>query len=267
MKLLIFSDVLDPWSWGLEGVLRALTFTYRDLSYEFIMTGLVENYEDFLPKNFSQLNSVELGNKILFDMYRAASTITKFPHFKKIPNFFSEEHKSSYILDKYYNAVRQISYDKSNLYMRRLKEWAILKEENIYDMQVQKEILKELDIDFNDFTSELEFIDEIFLEDRMLAFDYRVKNPPAFLIEDNKRLIKGYKSYEDLCKFIDDEVGIEKREINDSLLVEFISTFSHVLKEEINILFSEQSLDNLLKQGKILEKTFGNGKIYQLASK
>ena len=41
MKLLIFSDVLDPWSWGLEGVLRALTFTYRDLSYEFIMTGLV----------------------------------------------------------------------------------------------------------------------------------------------------------------------------------------------------------------------------------
>ena len=267
MKLLIFSDVLDPWSWGLEGVLRALTFTYRDLSYEFIMTGLVENYEDFLPKNFSQLNSVELGNKILFDMYRAASTITKFPHFKKIPSLFSEKHKSSYILDKYYNAVRQISYDKSNLYMRRLKEWAILKEENIYDMQVQKEILKELDIDFNDFTSELEFIDEIFLEDRMLAFDYRVKNPPAFLIEDNKRLIKGYKSYEDLCKFIDDEVGIEKREINDSLLFEFISTFSHVLKEEINILFSEQSLDNLLKQGKILEKTFGNGKIYQLASK
>lgn len=267
MKLLIFSDVLDPWSWGLEGVLRALTFTYRDLSYEFIMTGLVENYEDFLPKNFSQLNSVELGNKILFDMYRAASTITKFPHFKKIPNLFSEEHKSSYILDKYYNAVRQISYDKSNLYMRRLKEWAILKEENIYDMQVQKEILKELDIDFNDFTSELEFIDEIFLEDRMLAFDYRVKNPPAFLIEDNKRLIKGYKSYEDLCKFFDDEVGIEKREINDSLLVEFISTFSHVLREEINILFSEKILDNLLKQGKILEKTFGNGKIYQLASK
>ena len=267
MKLLIFSDVLDPWSWGLEGVLRALIFTYRDLSYEFIMTGLVENYEDFLPENFSQLNSVELGNKILFDMYRAASTITKFPHFKKIPNLFSEEYKSSYILDKYYNAVRQISYDKSNLYMRRLKEWAILKEENIYDMQVQKEILKELDIDFNDFTSELEFIDEIFLEDRMLAFDYRVKNPPAFLIEDNKRLIKGYKSYEDLCKFIDDEVGIEKREINDSLLFEFVSTFSHVLKEEINILFSEQSLDNLLKQGKVLEKTFGNGKIYQLASK
>lgn len=264
MKLKVFSDVLDPWSWGLEGTLRAIDFTYKDFSYDYIMVGLVENYENFLPKNFSELNSADLGNKIIFDMYRAASTITKFPHFKEIPKLFTNEIKSSFTLDKYYCAVREIAYEKSNEYMRRLKEYMILKEKNVYEINVQKIILKELEIDFQDFCDELEFISEIFLEDRVKAFDYRIKQPPAFLVEETKKYILGYKNYKDLSAFLDEEMIMEKRNIDDSMIADFIKTYNNVLREDVLILFSRESLEKLLKTGQVVEEKYGNGKILKV---
>lgn len=264
MKLLIFSDVLDPWSWGLEGILRAIDFTYEKFSYEFIMTGLINNYEEFLPQNFSQFNSVELGNKILFDMYKAASTITKFPHFEKIPSLFTENHKSSFPLDKYYVTVRETFCEKSNLYMRKLKEYAILKGKNIFLMEVQEEILKELDIDFDEFISEYEFIDEIFLEDRMKAFDYRVKMPPAFLVDGNKRLLKNFQNYENLCKFLEEEGDLRKKDLPEEKELLFIKSYPNVLESEFLILFKEEDLEKLISSGKVAREKMGEGNIIKI---
>ncbi|WP_308533696.1 hypothetical protein [uncultured Peptoniphilus sp.] len=264
MKLLIFSDALDPWSWGLEGILRAIDFTYENFSYEFIMTGLINNYEEFLPQNFSQLNSVELGNKILFDMYKASSTITRFPHFEKIPHLFTEEYKSSFPLDKYYVTVRESFYEKSNLYMRKLKEYAILRDKNIFLMEVQREILKELDIDFDDFIGEYEFIDEIFLEDRMKSFDYRVKMPPAFLVDGNKRLLKNFQTYEKLCEFLEGEGDLKKKDLKEGKELLFIKSYPNVLESEFLILFKGEDLEKLISNGKVAREKIGNGNILKI---
>ena len=79
--LKIFTDVLDPFLWGLFPIIRKFERKYKNFSYEFVMGGLIGNYEEFLPKNFRDKNSVDLGNQILFYMYRASGTITHMPGF------------------------------------------------------------------------------------------------------------------------------------------------------------------------------------------
>ncbi|MGI5950055.1 disulfide bond formation protein DsbA, partial [Peptoniphilus sp.] len=176
--LKIFTDVLDPFLWGIYPKIRNYEFFYENFEYDFVMSGLIGNYEEFLPENFRDKNNVSLGNKILYDMYRATATMTKMPGFSEIPNLYTDKYKSTYPLDKYYLAFKEIDRASSKKYMRRLLEYAILYEKNIFLPDVQREILKEFDVDFEEFFMEYEMIDEIFLENRMLSFDYRIKKLP-----------------------------------------------------------------------------------------
>jgi|GEM_PF-1639604 len=250
--LKIFTDVLDPFLWGIFPILRKLEFKYKNFTYEFRMGGLIGNYEEFLPKNFREKNSVELGNKILYDMYKATSTITSMPGFKNPPELFTEKYNSSYPLDKYFVTFKSLDKEDANNYLRKIVEEMIIYHKNIYEIDVQKEILSEFNVDFQDFMMSYEFSDELFLEERMEAFDYRIKKLPGLLITENNRVLQNIMDFNRIEEFILENLELEERERNlteEEKILEFIKSYDLVLKEEVDIVFGkENKLDELLNK-------------------
>lgn len=268
--LKIFTDVLDPFLWGIFPLLRKLEFKYKNFNYEFRMGGLIGNYEEFLPKNFREKNSVELGNRILYDMYRATSTITSMPGFKSPPNLFSEKYKSSYPLDKYFVTFKELDNEDANEYMRKMIETMIIYHKNIYEMEVQKEILKNFDVNIDDFIMSSEFSDELFLQERMEAFDYRIKKLPGFLITENNRVLQNIMDFNRIEEFILENLELEDRESNlskEEEILDFIKSYDLVLKEEIDIVFGkENKLNELLNKDVVKIDEVNGFNILKIAS-
>ncbi|MDO5715431.1 MAG: DsbA family protein [Tissierellia bacterium] len=267
--LRVYTDILCPWSWGEEGILRVLKYLYPDLKIEYIMGDLVDNYENFLPKNFAKLNSVELGNKILYDMYRAAATITRFPYFSDIPHLFSQDHKSSFPLNISFIAVRNIDEKKANTYLRLMREAMIYRDLNLYDEKVQSLLLEKIGIDEDEYRIELEFANEDFLQDRMKCFDDRIKKFPAFLVDSNRgrKILKGYQDLKTLSHFVEDDLKLKRRKVEarEETILDFISRFDGVLEEELRILFPDlTALEELKKKDVLTMEEVTGGRIFRL---
>ena len=266
--LKIFTDVLDPFLWGLFPLLRKFERKYKNFSYEFIMGGLIGNYEEFLPKNFREKNSLELGNKILYDMYRATATITKMPGFKSVPELFTEDYKSSYPLDKYFLAFKEIDSKRANDYMRKILQEAIIFGKNIYDLDVEREILKSFHVDFDEFVFNYENSHDIFLANRMEAFDYRIKKLPGFLITENNRVLQNIMDFERIEEFFLENLSLEERDENlseEEKILDYMKSYDLVLKDEIKIVFGEKNkLEELIKNKKVFVKEINNFKILDL---
>lgn len=266
--LKIFTDVLDPFLWGLFPTLRKFERKYKNFSYEFVMGGLIGNYEEFLPKNFREKNSLELGNKILYDMYRATATITKMPGFKSVPELFTEDYKSSYPLDKYFLAFKEIDSKRANDYMRKILQEAIIFGKNIYDLDVEREILKSFHVDFDEFVFNYENSHDIFLANRMEAFDYRIKKLPGFLITENNRVLQNIMDFERIEEFFLENLSLEERDENlseEEKILDYMKSYDLVLKDEIKIVFGEKNkLEELIKNKKVFVKEINNFKILDL---
>lgn len=266
--LKIFTDVLDPFLWGLFPLLRKFERKYKNFSYEFVMGGLIGNYEEFLPKNFREKNSLELGNKILYDMYRATATITKMPGFKSVPELFTEDYKSSYPLDKYFLAFKEIDSKRANDYMRKILQEAIIFGKNIYDLDVEREILKSFHVDFDEFVFNYENSHDIFLANRMEAFDYRIKKLPGFLITENNRVLQNIMDFERIEEFFLENLSLEERDENlseEEKILDYMKSYDLVLKDEIKIVFGEKNkLEELIKNKKVFVKEINNFKILDL---
>lgn len=253
--LKIFTDVLDPFLWGLFPLLRKFERKYKNFNYEFVMSGLIGNYEEFLPKNFREKNSVELGNKILYDMYKATATITKMPGFKNPPELFTDKYKSSYPLNKYFLSVKEIDSDLAKDYMRKILEEAIIFDKNIYELDFEREILEKFKVDFDEFLFNYENSQEIFLANRMETFDYRIKKLPGFLITKNNRVLQNIMDFGRIEEFFLENLDLEEREENLSELekiLDYINSYNLVLKDEIKIVFGEENkLEELIKDEKV----------------
>ena len=246
--LKIFTDVLDPFLWGLFPILRKFERKYNNFNYEFVMSGLIGNYEEFLPKNFREKNSVKLGNKILYDMYRATSTITKMPGFKENPDLFTEEYKSSYPLDKYFLSVKEIDENISRDYIRK--------------------ILENFNINFEEFIFNYENSHEIFLENRMESFDYRIKKLPGFLVTENNRVLQNIMDFSRVEEFLLENLNLVEREEEldeKERIIDYIKSYDLVLKDEVKIVFGiDNKLDNLLEEEKIEIKKINGFEILKI---
>lgn len=266
--LKIFTDVLDPFLWGIYPKIRNYEFFYNNFEYDFVMAGLIGNYEEFLPENFRDKNNVALGNKILYDMYRATAIMTKMPGFSEIPNLYTDEYKSTYPLDKYYLAFKEIDKDASKNYMRRILEYAIIYEKNIFLKEVQKEILKEFDVDFDDFFMEYETIDEIFLQNRMLSFDYRIKKLPGFLVEENKRVLQNILNLDLIDGFILENMNLTDKNLDKDdkkILMSYLKSYDIVLESEIDLVFGKDSkLNELIDDGMVEITQIGHINVVKL---
>lgn len=263
MKLIIFSDILDPWGFGFEKDLRALLFLYPEFNYEFNMIGLMSNYEEFLPENFRKFNSHEMGDKIIYDMFIATSTMTKMPSFKKVPLLFNDDIKGSDILNKYFVTVKNLDCSLSNRYIRRVREYMAFLEEDITNFDIQKKILREIGIDILDFNEEFLFSDENYLQDKMFSFDYRIKNAPAFLISEKNRVIKKFLDFNSFCQLLEEEMNLKKIDLKNTEeeVYEFLDRFENVLLIELKLIFREDLIDEMIGDGKIIFKDYGNVEI------
>lgn len=267
--LKIFTDVLDPFLWGIFPIIRQFERKYKNFSYEFVMGGLIGDYEEFLPKNFRDKNSLELGNKILYDMYRASGTLTKMPGFSKSPNLFTEDYKSSYPLDKYFLSVKEIDEDISKDYMRKILEEAIIFGKNIFELETQKEIVEDFGLDFEDFKFNYENSQDIFLQNRMETFDYRIKKMPGFLITENNRVLQNIMDFSRVEEFLLENLDLEERDENlseEEKILDYIRSYDLVLKDEIKIVFGEDNkLEDLLKDGIVEIKKVNSFEILEMA--
>lgn len=265
--LKIFTDVLDPFLWGLFPILRKFERKYKNFSYKFVMGGLIGNYEEFLPKNFREKNSVELGNKILYDMYRATATITNMPGFARVPKLFTDEYKSSYPLDKYFLAFKELEDKLSKDYMRKVLEEAIIFEKNIYKLDVQREILKEFEVDFDEFVFNYENSHDIFLENRMEAFDYRIKKLPGFLITENNRVLQNIMNFDRVEEFLLENLELipcDEDKSEEEKILDYIKSYDLVLKNEIEIVFGKNKLKDIIDNGKISLENINNFEILKI---
>ena len=267
--LKIFTDVLDPFLWGLFPIIRKFERKYKNFKYEFVMGGLIGDYEEFLPQNFREKNSIKLGNKILYDMYRATSTITNMKGFSSPPELFTEDYKSSYPLDKYFLSVKEIDEDKSKAYMRKILEEAIIFEKNIFKIDVQKDIVKDFDLDLEEFIFNYENSQDIFLQNRMETFDYRIKKFPGFLITENNRVLQNIMDFSRIEEFLLENLDLEERDENlseEEKILDYINSYDLVLKDEIKIVFGEDNkLEDLLKDGIVEIKKVNSFEILEMA--
>lgn len=267
--LKIFTDVLDPFLWGIFPIIRKFERKYKNFSYKFVMGGLIGDYEEFLPKNFREKNSIKLGNKILYDMYRASGTLTKMPGFSKSPNLFTEDYKSSYPLDKYFLSVKEIDEDISKDYMRKILEEAIIFGKNIFKLETQKEIVEDFGLDFEDFKFNYENSQDIFLQNRMETFDYRIKKFPGFLITENNRVLQNIMDFSRVEEFLLENLDLEERDENlseEEKILDYIKSYDLVLKDEIKIVFGEDNkLEDLLKDGIVEIKKVNSFEILEMA--
>lgn len=264
--LKIFTDVLDPFLWGIFPKLRKYEFFYENFEYDFIMAGLIGNYEEFLPHNFRDKNNVELGNKILYDMYRATSTMTGMPGFSEVPNLYTDKYNSTYTLDMYYLTFKEIDEYNSKTYLRRLLEETILFDKNIFLKETQNDILKSLNIETSVFWSEYKMIDDTFLENRMLAFDYRIKKLPGFLVEENGRILQNILNLDLIDAFILENMNLKEKDIDlndEKVLHSYIANYDFVLQNEVDLVFGKKNkLTNLEKKGYIDKIKVGNVYVY-----
>lgn len=266
--LKIFTDVLDPFLWGIFPIIRKFERKYKNFSYEFVMGGLIGDYEEFLPQNFREKNSIKLGNKILYDMYRATSTITNMKGFSSPPELFTEDYKSSYPLDKYFLSVKEIDEDKSKAYMRKILEEAIIFEKNIFELETQKEIVKDFGLDLEEFLFNYENSQDIFLQNRMETFDYRIKKFPGFLITENNRVLQNIMDFSRVEEFLLENLDLVERENLDERekIIDYINSYDLVLKDEIKIVFGEDNkLEELIKEGRIKIREVNSFEILEMA--
>ena len=267
--LKIFTDVLDPFLWGLFPIIRKFERKYKNFKYEFVMGGLIGDYEEFLPQNFRKKNSIKLGNKILYDMYRATSTITNMKGFSSPPELFTEDYKSSYPLDKYFLSVKEIDGDKSKAYMRKILEEAIIFEKNIFKIDVQKDIVKDFALDLEEFIFNYENSQDIFLQNRMETFDYRIKKFPGFLITENNRVLQNIMDFSKIEDFLLENLDLEERDENlseEEKILDYINSYDLVLKDEIKIVFGEENkLEELIKEGRIKIREVNSFEILEMA--
>ncbi len=208
--LKIFTDLLDPFLWGLFPIIRKFERKYKNFDYEFVMGGLIGNYEEF-P------------------------------------------------LDKYFISVEEMDKDLAKDYMRKSLEEAIIFEKNIFKLEVQKEILDGFGLDYDEFLFNYENSHDLFLQDRMEAFDYRVKKLPGFLITKNHRVLQNIMDFSRVEEFFLENLDLEEREegiSEEEKILDYIRSYDLVLKDEIKIVFEDENiLEDLIKDGKVkLEK-------------
>ncbi|WP_164845532.1 DsbA family protein [Anaerosphaera multitolerans] len=272
MKLYIFSDVVCPWSYGEEKVLRAIDYIYGEQVEQYnIMGGLIADYHDILPMNMKDKDSDEIANGILFQLWKAGYSIHKMPIMDKPPKLLSRENVSTYPLNISFVAARMSDETLANKYLRKLRESTILDGLNTMDDSIQLSIAEDVGIDGEIFLENLrDGASEEFLEDRISSFDRRFTNYPNFMYTDDKgreKLLTGYKSLEELISFLEEQKpNLVRREINlnKNEVYNFIKNYERVFFIELVELFKEETklkeiIDELSIENKIKVKELEKG--------
>ena len=152
--------------------------------------------------------------------------------------------------------------------MRKSLEEAIIFGKNIYELDVEREILKNFKVDFDEFIFNYENSHDIFLADRMEAFDYRIKKLPGFLITENNRVLQNIMDFGRIEEFLLENLSLEERDENlseEEKILDYIRTYDLVLKDEIKIGFGEENkLEDLIKDGNVKIEEVNEFKILKI---
>lgn len=272
MKLFVFSDVVCPWSYGEEKVLRAIDYIYGEqIEIYNIMGGLIADYHDILPMNMKDKDSEETANKILFQLWQGGYYMHHMPVMNHPPKLLSREKVSTYIINTAFVAARMTDEKLANKYLRKLREATLLDGLNTMEESVQVEIAKNVGINREDFLENLNNgAAEEFLEDRISTFDRRFTSYPNFMyVEESGRekILTGYKSLEELIEFIEEsDSTLTKREVvlNSEELFKFIEKYERVFFVELTEVFKDEDkikelLNELVVEGKIVTNDLDRG--------
>ena len=270
MEIRIFSDVLCTWCYGEEKVLRAIDYIYGGaIKFKNIMGGMIADYHDILPMNMKDKDSNEEANKILRTIWVSGSTIHKMPVMKDEPKLLSREKPSGYYFDVLFVAARLTDEKKANDFLREFRFATILYGKNTLDERVAASIAKSVGIDEDEYLGNIELAKEVFLEDRVWAFDLRMTTFPNFMyIDDNRKeyVLKGYKNFKQLSEFIDRFGTFEKKKIflNEDEVLNFIKHYKKVFLPELVEVFENEEeikliLENLQKRDVIQINPVGTG--------
>lgn len=260
MEIRIFSDVLCTWCYGEEKVLRAVDYVYGDaIRFKNIMGGMIADYHDILPMNMKDNDSNEEANKILRTIWVSGSTIHKMPVMREEPKLLSRQKPSGYYFDVLFIAARLTDENKANHFLREFRFATILYGKNTLDEKVAASIAKSVGIDEDEYLNNIEMAKEVFLEDRIWAFDLRMTTFPNFMyVDDNRReyVLKGYKTFKELSAFIDRFGSFKKRKIylSEDQILNFIKRYKKVfLPELVEVFENEEEIKLILENLKLKE--------------
>ncbi len=272
MKIDVFSDVICSWSYGEEKVLRAISYIYDgNVVFENTMGVLFNDYRDLLPINMKDRASDEMANSILLSIWKAGANIHKMPVMVDSPKLISDKNPSTYFISRGFITARIVKPEIANDFLRELRLSTILYGKNTMDLEVLADIAESFGIDRKEYKNAFENKSEKeFLSDRMKCFDRRFERYPNFMYTDEKgkeHIIKGYKTKEELMKFIDEHSYIPKRKIiiNEEIIKDFILKYKKVFIPEIVEVFEDEdkinSILNTLKEKNFIAiENIGTGK-------
>ena len=280
IRIYQFTDPVCVWCWGNEPVIRALDYLYGDkISIEYVMGGLIEDITTLYDLSGPKNTIIECANEIIANNWLTASARHGMPVNIEHMSLFSERYPSSFPQNIAYEAAKRINHSLAKRYLRRIREATFLEQRRTSQMDVLVELATEVGFDA------AQFIDEYttgsapgdFMQERMRCRRNGITGFPSYLIKNDstKIILGGYQNLSTLHSVIgrlsDGKIKPRKAGPSQANVVDFMRRYQSVYPVEIEVAFgldrdrTDLMLDQLIKAGKILSETVGNGQRLTIA--
>lgn len=276
LELVEYTDPYCTWCWGSEPILRKINEVYGgQVKIDYKMGGLVENIDTFFdPSN-------QIGGR---DWYKQvtrhwleASGRHGMPVDEQVFYDLKDEAFSTYPASIAVKAAEFQDRKVAKLFLRRLREAASAERVLIHRLEVQAELAEEVGLDRDRLLGDIESgrAERAFKRDVEEARGKGITGFPTYVNRNKvgeERLIYGYHGFEAFeeafRQLVKDPLIPAEIEPSQDNILSFIRRYGKVAPREVAEVFDlpmpsvDESLRQLVENGKIVEKKVGNGAFY-----
>lgn len=233
MATVTLTQVTDPvctWCWGAEPALRRLEETYRgQLDVEFVMGGLVEDFETFRDP----ANDVTAPADVAAHWEDAAAR-HGMPVDASV--WRVDPPQSTYPASVAFEAAAMQDGAAGRRYLRRLREAVATERRNVARREVLVNLAEEVGLDVDAFVEALDdgSAREAFREDRAFARRHGATRFPSFRVAaaGGEQWLYGFQRFDDLAAAIED-LGPDVTRHDPRPVVDFLRGYGRVATAEV----------------------------------
>ncbi|MHB9288852.1 DsbA family protein [Halobacteriales archaeon Cl-PHB] len=260
-----YTDPMCTWCWGSEPVLRHLRVVYGDqVRFEFVMGGLVEDFDDFNDAANDIGSPSDVGPHWL-----EASAQHGMP--VDVSIFEENPAHSTYPASVAYVAARQQDRRRAHRYLRLLREAYVTEVRNVNERAEQVALAERVGLDVDAFTTALDdgSAQAAFEDDLSRTRAAGVRAFPTYDVTgpDGERRAAGFQSFDALATVLDTVApGLEQSA--PPAMEAFVAAYDPVATQEVLEVYdlapgkAEQALGALADEGKLRQERRGNGSFW-----
>jgi putative protein-disulfide isomerase len=257
-----FTDPMCTWCWGSEPIVRRLRTVYGDqLEFEYVMGGLVEDFEHF----YDAANDISDPADVAPHWLEASEA-----HGMPVDTSVFDENpaQSTYPASIAFAAARQQDAARAHRYLRRLREAYITQARNVNVREEQLELADTVGLDVDAFGTALEdgTARAAFENDLSKTENAGIRAFPTYQVDGpaGNRQLAGFQSFDDLATSLH-EVAPGLDPASPPPIEEFVAARGPVATQEVAEVYgldrseARQTLQSLAADGQLRREPRGNG--------